>query len=217
GNWILRGLLQANFLPRLLDPDGFVDVTPQGRLQCRNFLGRGELYPAARLGVLADLFENVLRVLQQGAFEEGERARFLQRDDDRHVLLPVGEAGLAPFQLLGQAAAECNLPEAVDFLLPLFRVRHLHRSAYLVACSFGINTRRVRRISWHALSSRVATSARSRATPISSVRNDASVLSCAMETSSRSCGVSVMGNSGAAVLVLYPGLVARARGARAQY
>src|ERR1051326_3778900 len=37
GNHILRSLLEGNLFSRLLDLDGFVDVTPQGRLQRRNF------------------------------------------------------------------------------------------------------------------------------------------------------------------------------------
>src|SRR5262249_14755007 len=77
GKHILRSLLQGNLLSRLLDLDRFVDVTPQSRLQCRNFLGRGEFNPAAGLPMLSDLLEDVLRVLQQGAFEERERARVL--------------------------------------------------------------------------------------------------------------------------------------------
>src|SRR5215471_12904054 len=76
GNHILRSLFQGNLLSRLLDLDGFVDVIPQSRLQCGNFFGRGEFNPAARLR-LSDLLEDVLRVLQQGAFEERERASVL--------------------------------------------------------------------------------------------------------------------------------------------
>src|ERR1700753_275579 len=69
GNHILRSLFERNLLSGLLDFDGLADVTSQRRLQCRNLLGRGELNPAARLR-LSDLSENVLRVSEQGAFEE---------------------------------------------------------------------------------------------------------------------------------------------------
>ena len=47
GNDILRSLLEGDLLSRLLDLDGFVGVTPQGRLQCRNLFGRGKFDPAA--------------------------------------------------------------------------------------------------------------------------------------------------------------------------
>src|SRR5215469_5560532 len=40
---------RGTFLSRLLDLGGFVDVIPQGQLQCRNLFGRGEFNPAARL------------------------------------------------------------------------------------------------------------------------------------------------------------------------
>src|SRR5579883_3118343 len=78
GNRILASLLEGDLLSGLLDLDRFAEVLPQGRLQCRNFLRGGEFDPAARLR-LSDLLENVLRVLEQGAFEEREGARVLQR------------------------------------------------------------------------------------------------------------------------------------------
>src|SRR5215471_2744978 len=106
--------------------------------------------------MLSDLLENVLRVLQQGAFEERERARVLQRNDDRHVLFLVGEAGLAPFQLLGQVAVECNLPQVVYFLLPLFRVRRLHRPTRFHSHSCSFTSSLSNRALWRVKGSRDA-------------------------------------------------------------
>jgi hypothetical protein len=76
---------------------------------------------------LTDILKDVLRIVEQRAFEERERARALQRDDDCHVLFLIGEAGLAPLHLLGQVTVEHNLAQLVCFFLPLFRVRYFHR------------------------------------------------------------------------------------------
>ena len=127
GNHILRSLLEGNLLSRLLNLNGLVDVVLQGRLYSRNLFETGEFNPAARLRMLSGSLKDALRVLEQRAFEERERARVLERDDDCHVLFLLSEAGLAPLHLLGQVTVEHNLPQLVCFPLPLFRARCFHR------------------------------------------------------------------------------------------
>src|SRR5262249_51450231 len=70
--------------------------------------------------------EDVLRVLEQRALEERERARVFQRDDDGYVLCLVGEAGLAPTSSLQSGHSRAQFPERVCFFLPLVRVRYFH-------------------------------------------------------------------------------------------
>src|SRR6185437_5321383 len=112
-----------------LDLDGFIDVLAKSGLLSSNLFERGEFNPAARL-LLADLLEDMFRVLEQRALKERERARVLQRDDDRYIFPFICEAGLAPFQLLDQAAIERNFSQLVCFLLPLFCIRYFHRPPY---------------------------------------------------------------------------------------
>jgi hypothetical protein len=59
--------------------------------------------------MLSNPFENVLRIFEQCAFEERERARLLERDHDRHVLLQKGEARFAPLEFFSQVAVERDL------------------------------------------------------------------------------------------------------------
>ena len=61
---------------------------------------------------------------------KNERARLLERDDDHHILLQEGEAGLAPLELLGQIAVECDFAQPIRFLLPLLRVGNFIISAF---------------------------------------------------------------------------------------
>ena len=59
--------------------------------------------------MLPNPFENVLRIFEQCALEERERARLLERDHDRHVFLPKGEARFPPLEFFGQVAVERDL------------------------------------------------------------------------------------------------------------
>ncbi len=65
--------------------------------------------------------------LKQRAFEERERARLLEWDDNRHVLLQEGEARFAQLEFFGQIAIERDFAQPGRFFLPLLRVGNLHR------------------------------------------------------------------------------------------
>ena len=86
-----------------------------------------KFYPSPGLRVLSSFFKNVLRVFEQRAFEESERTRFLERNDNRDVFLQKGEAGLAPLAFFDQVAVQRNLSQRIRFLLPLLCIGNLHR------------------------------------------------------------------------------------------
>jgi hypothetical protein len=96
--------------------------------------------------VLADSFEDVAGVGEQGAFDEGECAGFFEWDDDGDVFLLEGEAGFAPLDFFDEVAVEDNSAEFVDYFLPFLYVENFHRpSIFLVQtdclCSQLIVTR----------------------------------------------------------------------------
>jgi hypothetical protein len=93
--------------------------------------------------VNSDPFEDVLRVLEQSAFEERERARLLELDDNRHVFLQESEARFAPLEFFGQIAIERDFAQRGRFLPPLLRVGNLHRFS-LVLDPSDINNTAVR-------------------------------------------------------------------------
>ena len=59
--------------------------------------------------MLPNPVQNVLRIFEQCALEERERARLVERNHDRHVFLQKGEARFAPLEFFSQAAVERDL------------------------------------------------------------------------------------------------------------
>src|SRR6185312_2390372 len=115
-------LLEFDPGARTLGLDGLLHISPDGRLHLRDLGRRGESHLALRLRFLAGLHEDVLRVVQQRALDEQQRAGLLERHDQDDIGAVQGIGRLAPFQFLGQVAIEQYLAQSGDLGLPVLRL-----------------------------------------------------------------------------------------------
>ena len=110
-----EGGFQSGFFCR----DGFLQVVFQDGLGLGDGLHAGEGDEAARLGVLAGLFEDAVRVFEHGALAEHERAVVFEAAEQDDVGTVVGVARLVPLEVFGELGVEQDATQRLELRLPL--------------------------------------------------------------------------------------------------
>jgi len=118
GHVELRRRLQLHLLPGPLVGDGLLDEGLELRAALRDVRGAGEAHLPGALHVLGLLHQLPLRVLQQRTLVEEHRAIVVEAVHQEDVLPLEGVAGVAPLQLLGEAAVQGDGAQQGIRLLP---------------------------------------------------------------------------------------------------